>query len=279
MHLFESQSPAHPRGVHDLYPPDRRAPVEEYLPFMAQAQIDHAIVVSLDEHDSYVSWLAAHHGDRFSIVGVMDPGSQDPVGDYLRRRERTPLVGYRIWSLGSPDSDTRDLTFFPLLERMARDGVAAWFYSSPDQVPLLERIVKELPDLVVVLNHLAFTQSGFLADEHGRPRIPTQLPPATLGQALRLAHFPQVSVHFSGQYAFSHEECPYRDTTVVSDRLLESFGARRLLWGSDWPWIKEVPGYLPLTELVELLLPGMSENEIALVMGGNAARILSLGGI
>lgn len=276
MHLFEAQSPLHPRGVHDLYPPDRRAPVEEYLPFMAQAHIDHSIIVSLDEHDSYVKWLSTHFGDRFSIVGVMDPASSDPLGDYLRRRERIDLLGYRIWSLGDPASEPRDLTYFPLLERMSRDGVAAWFYSAPDQVPLLEGILQELPDLIVILNHLGFTQTGFLADEFGRPRIPTPLPPPTLPQTLRLANFPQVSVHFSGQYAFSHEDYPYRDTAVVSDQLLDAFGARRLLWGSDWPWVKDVPGYPALTELVEALLLGLSQEETALVMGGNAQRIFSL---
>ena len=55
---------------------------------------------------------------------------------------------------------------------------------------------------------------------------------------------------------------------------LGGFGAKRLMWATDFPWILEEPGYGKLTTVIEELLPNLSEAELAGIMGGNAKRIL-----
>ena len=48
------------------------------------------------------------------------------------------------------------------------------------------------------------------------------------------------------------------------------------MWASDWPWIKDQPGYRELIELVAHQLPRLQESERELVLGGNAERILGI---
>ena len=61
-------------------------------------------------------------------------------------------------------------------------------------------------------------------------------------EALAAKH-PSVHVHFSGHYAFSGAPYPYRDLQETTDRIYAAFGAERMVMASDWPWIREEPGY------------------------------------
>jgi predicted TIM-barrel fold metal-dependent hydrolase len=277
MHLFAPQGDRFRRGVNDLYPPERSALVGEYLETMDSNGIDHSVIVSLDEHDDYTREVVMAFPERFSAVAVMDLSHPEPVEDFRSRIATMPLVGYRIWELGVVDAPVTELRYFGLLKEMSERGVAAWFYSSLEQLAVLPRVLEELPNLQVVLNHLGFCQSGIGTDEWGRPRISVDVPPASLQLVRALADFPTVAVHFSGHYAFSNAPYPYMDLAEVSTELFDAFGADRLLWGSDWPWIIEHPGYSAVVGMVEQHLPNLSSEERDMILGGNAARILRIG--
>ena len=63
----------------------------------------------------------------------------------------------------------------------------------------------------------------------------------------------------------------------MHERLLtKTFGADRLMWASDFPWIAENPGYGKMTQVIDELLPQLSEAERAAIMGGTAERFLRL---
>jgi len=276
MHLFTAVDAGFPRGTHDLYPADRRAEVEEYLTFADDNHVAHSILVSLDEHDEYVAQAVNRNPDRFSAVAVMDTTASDPVADLRRRLDSMPLVGFRVWTLGANESLEVPDSYMALLAELEKSGVAAWFYSDEQQLRALDKIAGRFPDLTIVLNHLGFCQSGFACDEWGRPRIPTPIPPPAFPVTENLARLPNVVTLFSGHYAFSRVDYPYSDLLDVSERLLEAFGPTRLMWASDWPWIKEQPGYSELIELVRYQLPRLDEFERELVLGGNAERILGI---
>jgi L-fuconolactonase len=276
MHLFAALTEEFPRGVAPLYPAERHALAEEYLARIQTSGIDHAVLVSLDEYDDYAALAKANYPDRFSVVAVMNQNAPDAILDFRNRFEKMPLLGYRIWELGDPSSELKKLKFFPLLQEMNDRGVIAWFYSNAEQIRLLPRVLEELPNLQVILNHLGFCQSGFMVDSGGRPRIDSEIPPTHWPVVQELAKNPNVSVHFSGQYAFTGDAYPYLDLQPIGDSLVNAFGPDRLLWGSDWPWIKTNPSYEACFALVDHHFPGLSTYERDLIRGGNAARIFKL---
>ncbi|MGH3665617.1 MAG: amidohydrolase family protein [Egibacteraceae bacterium] len=280
LHTFRAVSDRYPRDVHELFPADLEAPVEDYLATMDRHGIDHAVLVPLSPHDEYLRECLELEPQRFAGIGVHDSASRDPVANLHRRVEETGIQGLRVHHLGDPaTADVTELETFPLLSAMADVGHKLWFYGSSAQLQLLGRVLDALPRLVVVLNHLGFCQQGYLKDAYGRPRIATELPPPTLPTVERYAAFEHVHVMFSGEYAFSTEPFPFDDLASTVRALHAAYGSDRLLWASDYPWIVKEPGYGPQMELVDHYLPGLEEDERAAIMGGNAARLFGFGGL
>jgi L-fuconolactonase len=274
LHVFLPRSERYPRDVHELYPAELEAPVERLLEAMDMAGVDKAVLVPLSPHDQYLRECLQRFPGRFAGIGVHDPGATDPVADLHRRVEQSGIQGLRVHHLGNPGTPSEELEAFPLLAALANGGLKLWLYVPPEQLGLLPGVLETLPSLQVVLNHLGFCPRGYEVDEHGRPHIPTELPPPTLPAVLGLARFANVHVMVSGQYAFSREPYPHRDLEPVVRAVYRAYGADRLLWASDFPWILEEPGYSAQLALVDELLPDISPSERAAILGGTALKLL-----
>ena len=60
------------------------------------------------------------------------------------------------------------------------------------------------------------------------------------------------------------------------DELFESFGAKRLIYGSDWPVCLLAATYDQQLEIVQQYIGRLTNNEKLLVMGENARRFYNL---
>jgi L-fuconolactonase len=268
-----------PRTVDELAPAEREAPVEDLLACMAEAHVERAVLVPLASEDDYVAHALRAHPDRFAAVAVADAATQgrergvNPVAALERRREAFPFHGLRTQWLGDPGAPLAESPMLPTLMHMAETGLVLWTYLSRDQLGLLEELPATLPDLAVVLNHLGFCPHRMRVDHHGRPRFDDPFPPGSLDPVLRLASHPATRVMLSGQYALSAEEPPYHDLDAVVRALADAFGPRRLLWASDYPWTRDVPGYAALLAIAEQALPDASPEDLAAVHGGTSLEL------
>lgn len=281
LHVFEAVSDEFPRDVFEpLTPPERSASAEGLLAEMEQAGVDQAVVVAVSHHDEYLKHVLTTYPARFAAVSVAMTDSADPVADLYRRVETIGIQGLRVFSLGDPAANPESQPLFPVLAAMAQLRVKLWFYAEVAQVVLLDRVLELLPDLVVVMNHLGFCPSiwdEMRVDEHGRPRFDVALPPESLDTVARLARHRNVYVHVSGQYAFSQNPYPYADLRPVVERLYHAFGAERMMWASDYPWIKSEPGYAETLALVDQHLPEITPEQRLAIRGGTAAGLFSFG--
>jgi predicted TIM-barrel fold metal-dependent hydrolase len=281
LHVFAAHSPDRPRTVDELAPADRAAPIADLTSLMAAAGVDRAVLVPLGPEDDYVAECRRAAPGRFVSVGVADDATTgrrpgvDPVAALRARAETTGLAALRMNWLGEPGLPVTESPAFGVLRELARTGTVLWFYAPPHQLHLLAEAVRALPDLRVVLNHLGFCPEGMTVDPYGRPRIETALPPPTLPAVLDLARHPQVRVMFSGQYAFSRREYPYADLDPLIAEILDAYGADRLMWASDYPWTRDVPGYALLPALVDHQLPGLTPTEREAVLGGTALELFA----
>ena len=267
-----------PRSVDELADEARDAPVEELRTVMRTHGVEAAVLVPLDPHDDYVREAVQSDPSTFAAVAVADRTVQgrdggDPTEALRRRRERFGFHALRTQWLGDPGTSIRQSPFFPVLAELAEEGLHLWSYLPRDQFPLLEDLARELPDLRIVLNHLGFCPHDMWVDAHGRPRFDEPFPEGALAGVLALGKHPGIHVMFSGQYALSHEDPPYRDLHGPVHLIAEAFGAGRMLWASDYPWISDVPGYGAVLDLCRQTFPDASVEELADIRGGTALRL------
>lgn len=279
LHLFKPHSKQYPRRVYDVMAEESREEMAfEFVCAMEANDVSHAVVVPLGNGDKYLSEVIASHPGRFAGVGFYDHESPQDLSVVRERCALGPLQGMRFYGLNGRIGDRpTDLECWPILQFMAAKQLVLWFYGDFTQITILRDVLRALPELRVVLNHL-----GFLPDIHAemqfdsfrRPRFVVDLPPNGLVMVEELAaEFRNVHVHFSGHYAFSREEYPFKDLIPVSRRLLNAFGPTRLLMATDWPWIREAPGYDKMLTLIDHHLPDLAPGDRASVCGGNALRL------
>jgi L-fuconolactonase len=289
VHVFTQPSAEFPRLVSHGMPAERRAPVEQLLGQMQASDVEQAVLVqtggSAMEHHAYLRHCLATYPDHFRGIGLIPPDCTDPAQHMDRLASDGSIIGFRLRDLGGPFDplqpiDLRASRSFPIWQRAAEKDYVLWLYPRAGDSPILAFLIDAFPQVRVVFNHLLVCvgDETFSWDEHGRPKVDMTLPPITRYSTLRLNSYENVCVHLSGQYAFSQQDWPYRDTVGWQQTLLRDFGAERLLWGSDFPWIVEYPGYERTRMVIDELLPDLSEVEQQAILGGAARRFLRLPG-
>ena len=69
---------------------------------------------------------------------------------------------------------------------------------------------------------------------------------------------------------------PYREVVPTIEEMVERIGADRLLWGTDMPFQNRHCTYRQSRDHIERYCPFLEAEELRLIMGGSAARILGL---
>lgn len=268
-----------PRVVMDLIPPERDAPAEDLLAQMDAAGVGQCLLVPLDEDDTYVAESVARYPQRFLGLAVASDAEKGLTNEYpvvvLReRRERFPFVALRTGWLGPVGEPIEASPMFPVFEYLASEGIVLWSYLGAGQLSLVAELAQRLPTLRIVLNHLGLVAEGMRVDEALRPAFDDALPADVVDVVAGLARFPNIHLMFSGLYALSREEPPYPELRDEVRRLVAAYSPERTLWGSDYPWIRDVPGYTATKDVVQQVLSDFDDSQIARILGGTARSLL-----
>jgi L-fuconolactonase len=161
--------------------------------------------------------------DRFAVMGRFDPRAPDAAGALERWRDQRGMLGIR-------------LTFhLPYWAAWLSDGSLDWFWAAcerlaiplmifvPSQARAVAPIAARHPRLRLILDHLA--RRGGLKDDAAF---------ADLDDVLGLAPHGNVAVKVSALPCYSSEACPFPGLTRHLRRVHQAFGARRMLWGTDY---------------------------------------------
>lgn len=276
-HIFRPAAVS-PRGVDELAPADRDAPAEELLGLMAASGVENAVLIPLGTEDDAVADAMRAHPGRFVAVAIASRETQgraghDPVRSLLRRLERMPFVALRTSWLAE-SGRMAESPMLPTLRFCADNNILIWSYLPPEQFAMLGEALRLVPELRVVLNHLGLAPHEMWVDEHVRPRFTSAYSSEHANAVRALAANERCFLMFSGQYAISGESWPYPDLRELGRMLVDAYGPERTLWGSDYPWIRELPGYPALLDLVDQTL-SLSPAERQSVLGGTAHKLFS----
>jgi len=135
----------------------------------------------------------------------------------------------------------------------------------PKQLPATLEFVKRFPDQPFVLDHIA------------KPEIAAARLDPWETQIRQLAKFPNVMCKVSGMVTEAEwDKWEVEHFDPYFDVVLDAFGPKRLMYGSDWPVATLAGSYKQVHSLALRLADQLSESERELFWGGNVTEFYGL---
>jgi predicted TIM-barrel fold metal-dependent hydrolase len=228
----------------------------ELLAEMERAGVSHAVLVppvfAGDSNDTALA-AAADYPGRFAVMGRLTLPDRD-----------AGLL--RSW-LAQPGMAGVRLTFFYERHRQwLFDGTADWVWPvlaelgiptavfAPGLTPDIGVIAERHPGLRLVIDHFGIPQQA--RDDEIRPFV---------DQLVRLARLPNVQVKASALPGYVTGPFPFTVLHREIERVVDSFGPRRVFWGSEMTRLPQP--YRQCVELFTRALDFLPEQDLELIMG------------
>lgn len=252
----------------DLMPIYRDFSTKDLAPLLAEAKIDKTLVVQAAptvEETMFLLQLAEASDFVAGVVGWVDMEADDVLeklevlGDSIYFKGIRPMIADIAdpqWML-SPKLDwvfsyliNNNLTFDALVQ--------------PQHLESLLILKQRYPKLKMVINHGA------------KPNIRNGELLVWAGDMKLMAELDNVSCKFSGLLTEAEDNAGFEELKPYTDSLLENFGEKRLMWGSDWPVLNLQSDYKTWISMAELAISELSGSEQALIMGENSHQFYKL---
>eukprot|EP00550_Attheya_septentrionalis_P010425 CAMPEP_0198298726 /NCGR_PEP_ID=MMETSP1449-20131203/41919_1 /TAXON_ID=420275 /ORGANISM="Attheya septentrionalis, Strain CCMP2084" /LENGTH=313 /DNA_ID=CAMNT_0044000069 /DNA_START=119 /DNA_END=1057 /DNA_ORIENTATION=- len=275
--LKDSQQFPYPDGKEPPESLQEVASTEKLLEQMAAAKVDGALIVQpinyLYDH-SYVANAIRSHPTKFKGMLLHDPTMTTKVPqeavDRLEELALQGFVGVRfnpyLWPDGIQMSEPNGsgLAVYKRCAELHMPVGVMCFKGLELHYEDILALISSSPDTVLILDHLAFTG----LDDRGDQTFQQCLLP--------LAKFPNVVIKISALFRVAgpgSDPYPYEGVRKRRfDPLLKAFGADRLMFGTDFPFVLEQENaYKGAVNIVQSWIS--SDKDKAMIMGGTAERL------
>jgi L-fuconolactonase len=257
----------------ELSPIRRRYWLDDLATVTAGKHVDQTILVQtvsdVAETEEFLVAADASHGLIAGVIGWVDLAAPDVAANIERLRSAPGgerLVGIRHQV--EDEHDRRWLARPDIRRGVSAVGAAGLVYDllvRVDGLAEARQIVADLPDMTFVLDHAA------------KPPLRNGDLDAWRGAVVDLAALPNIHVKLSGLVTEADwNRWRVDDLRPVVDTLLDTFGADRILFGSDWPVCELAAPYGEVLEAARACVDALSVNERAAVFGDNARRVYRL---
>ncbi|XP_058103062.1 uncharacterized protein LOC131246719 isoform X2 [Magnolia sinica] len=237
---------ATPREAADKFPyfpgnePTLQGDVDFLLKSMEEAGVDGALIVQPINHKfdhSLVTSVLKKYPSKFVGCLLANPAED---GSGIKQLEDLILKdGYRavrfnpyIWPSGQKMTNEVGKAMF---SKAGELGVPVGFMCLKGinvHFSEIEELCSEFPLTPVIIDHVGFCKPPENNDEN-----------EAFSDLLKLSKFPQVYVKFSALFRVTRKPHPYEDTSYLLSHVLSSYGSKRVMWGSDFPYVVPECGY------------------------------------
>ena len=251
---------------------DRRIGFDDLAPHLKANGVDVTVLVqSADSaEDNEAMWeIADEHAEIAGIVAWLPLDEPDRVGALLEQMSaRGHLVGVRnlIHTRPDPDWIVRDDVSASLSTLEAAHVPFDLVSVLPRHLEHVPAICESYPELTIVIDHLSKPPIGAADIEPWRTLI------------ARAARYPNVYAKVSGLYPSSNDRdpCNIDDVRRIVQYAFEIFGAKRLMFGSDWPICEVAGGYDVVAKALFSIFDELAPTEREAVLGNTASAVYSL---
>jgi L-fuconolactonase len=216
-------------GVQSSWSRERATPFEALVTAMDEARVDKAAIVQASTaygHDnSYVARAIAAYPGRFTGVFSVDVLAPDAV-EKMRYWMDQGFSGMRLFTTGrtmpGQASWFDDQRTFPAWEHAGKTGIPVCMQMTPQGFPQLRGLMERFSNVRIILDHLA------------RPRLIDGPPYAADQEFFDLARYPNVFLKVT-PLNVSPEQWGNASPETFFGKLIGTFGANRIAWGSNFP--------------------------------------------
>jgi L-fuconolactonase len=216
-------------GVQSKWSRERPLPFEALVAAMGEAGVDKAAIVQASTaygHDnSYVAAAIAAYPRRSTGVFSVDVLAGDAV-EKMRYWMDQGFSGMRLFTTGSTMPGQAgwfdNPRSFPAWEHAGKSGIPVCMQMTQQGFPQLRGLMDRFPDVRIILDHLA------------RPQLIDGPPYAADRELFDLARYPNVFLKVT-PLNVSPEKWGKASPETFFGKLIETFGANRIAWGSNFP--------------------------------------------
>lgn len=243
--------------------------VDLLLRLQAECGVSRAVIVQPGNYGydhSYILDCCRRHPGRFAAVCLVDPQAPDAARQLERLVRVEGCAGLRLRPLFTPD----DWRWFSApgvnsLWQAAGDlGVPISVLALPSQMEALGEMIVRFPAVKVVVDHLGRQLAAESPDYPGAKSL------------LQLADYGNAYVKVSALSGASAQPYPYCDAVRLVNRVYQRFGAARLLWGTDFPYVQAKEGYQQALRQVDEYT-FMSQEDKEWLLGRTVRTLYSFG--
>ncbi len=242
---------------------------EDLLNEMEQAGIGGSIAVQTrqsEEENTFLLSLAAQHAFIKGIVGWIDLQAADVEDRLIFYSKEKKMKGFRHVLQGDAH---RALMLRPAfmngISKLAQFDFTYDILIYPDQLQYVPKLVQQFPEQKFVLDHLA------------KPYIKKREIAQWKKDITAVAQYKNTWCKVSGMITeaeWNHWQA--RDLRPYLDVVWEAFGAKRLMYGSDYPVCLVAGSYLQWVDVLKKYTSGLSSHEQALFWGRSAIGFYNL---
>ncbi|CAN5321802.1 amidohydrolase family protein [soil metagenome] len=240
----------------------------DLAPLLKKNGIEGCIAVQADQSEKETNFLlkcAQQHSFIKGIVGWTDlqsPGVQARLEYYYQFHE---VKGFRHVAQAEPAGFLLSDNFCDGIRHLEQYNFTYDVLIYPHQLEEALLFAKKFPNQSFVIDHLA------------KPLIAHQQLKPWKQQLQQIAMHENVLCKISGMVTEADwKTWKVTDFKPYLETILEAFGSKRLMYGSDWPVCLTAADYDDQFTIVKQFIEPLSATEKKAIMGGNATRFYHL---
>ena len=243
--------------------------IERALGGMDAIGVTKALVTSFHlYHDiSYPLKAASLYPHRFAVVPHVELTTPSPEDLMSRYADQPSIVAIRISLMGKADENFKRLyegSYDNLLGAIANTGLPLMVLAA-GEVKAVAWIAKRYPGLQLIVDHLGMIQ--------GPNREPPENRFSGIEDLISLASISSISVKVSGVPTLSRDTYPFGDLLPQLRRVINAFGADRMMWGSDFGRTRPLHTYADALNYLKFT-DALSEEERKSLLSTTVARLV-----
>jgi L-fuconolactonase len=248
-------------------------PIETLLGQMDRNGVAKATLIQMrGQYDnSYLLECAKRFPGRFSVVVLVDT-DQDHALNVLEDWAKQGAEGIRL-APGARSPGSYPLAVWRKAEELGL--VVSCGGGTTEELASEEfhDLVRQFPDLPIIIEHL------------GSVGKTAEAPNKTYKQMLGLSQHPNTYIKFHGLGEIAprprpmKQPFPFEGFPPLTEMAFESFGAKRMVWGSDFPPVAEREGYHNALHFPMEYIPFRSEEDKEWAFGGTALGLFKFAAI